>query len=724
MIPVVSDARRDGLTSFHRLGRYLTQEKLPGSALLTERGPVMLSDTLLSFETAMIEMKATASLNPRVGDPILHFQLSWREGERPTVAEWQEAARSSISSLGFSEHQYMVVAHDDTDNFHIHLMVNRVHPETYDAHNPRLSLLSLHKTARELEHKFGWEQDHGLYRWDDTLNRAVRLSKDDLITTRQNAERPRGGEVVLRGKMERFNDQESVRSFAADKPARALKRLLGGSSATWEQVHALLGRHGLEIHAAERGGYTLNVEGSAIKVKASDVFRFAFSGRDARAKTESLLGAYTPPISAVLLPPTIDYDAHRPQTRSPYAQRLPQSRAAAARQEPPSQTLHNLRSLSSLPVVRAVEVDKMFLHHHQSPDLSVRRTNEHLSVRRGSASQSRTDRKGGDGSLGVSAFNTSAQRKQEWKRKMEVTARERREARVRERQQERDELKREFHAVQGQHRSSLRQYTVYASNLRTSLKTAYLRDKALIRQAPQPWVLKKAQLSQRTAAYVIAKQNLTFEIAAGRRTITRPTYQEWIEAKAEQGDKRAVAQLRGWRYQDKRNIRKQEAEAPTPQNQPAGKFAADPELKQGRIRRELDWEMLANERIRQLREEQTLPALAPIKWRSDTKSGDVTYTVDGVAALVDRGKTITVLQHDQIATRVALEMAIHKYGRLIQATGSDVFQRQLIQAAVQNDIEVAFTDPQLQARFVAARHTHHKQHTAEKQRDHGPERHR
>lgn len=83
---------------------------------------------------------------------------------------------------------------------------------------------------------------------------------------------------------------------------------------------------------------------------------------------------------------------------------------------------------------------------------------------------------------------------------------------------------------------------------------------------------------------------------------------------------------------------------------------------------------------------------------------------------MDRGRQITVIEHDATATRVALEMAIHKYGRTIDAKGSDVFQGQLIQAAARHNIEVLFTDPQLQARLLAERQQHHRQQEMNKQR--------
>lgn len=716
MIPVISEPRRDGLTSFYRLGKYLTEERSPDTGKMAERGPVVISESILSPDTALIEMKATASLNARVVDPILHFQISWPEGELPTAHQWEEAARRSINALGFSEHQFMIVAHDNTDCFHAHVMLNRVHPDTYQTHNPRLSQLLLHKTARELEHEFGWVEAEGLYRWDMSTGRAVRVDKEEMITARQNAERPRDGEVSLRGRMEQFNDQESVRAFAADKPARALRQLFNATSPNWAQVHALMQRHGLEINAAEKGGFTVNVVGSQIKVKASDVFRFAFSGRTARAKTDELLGPFeslspTSPLRS----PVIDYDTPRAASRNNYAEPLRQSYTPAFRKRETPQSVNDLPSVSSFHVVHTGRADQMLLQSASRPHIRGGNTGEHLSVRRGGGSESPAHRERRSGGIAPDSRG-SDDRKAAWRLTIEDAARERRQVRLIERQKERQELKGEFQRVRSQHRSHLQSHTATGQSRRAALKTAYLNDKTRVRQGEEPWFLKKAYLSQRTAEYLIERQNLAQELSVSRSTIRRPTYEEWIEEKAQSGDKRATAQLRGWRYQDKRNIRKLDNESTSAQARAAGRVAGDPVPSAHKTRERLDWEVLANERLRQLRDEQLVPALGTMRWRTDAKTGDVTYTLSGKVALVDRGRQITVVEHDATATRVALEMAIHKYGKTIDAKGSDVFQGQLIQAAARHNIEVLFTDPQLQARLVAARQQHHRQQAINKQR--------
>ena len=219
MIPAVSAPRQDGRSSFEALLQYLTVERQPGTRNFVERGPFVLSNDLLSIETAATEMRAVASQNPLVKKPLMHFQLAWKPGEKPTQAEWQISAERAIGALGFKQHQYVIVAHEDKEHFHVHVMLNRVHPETLKAHNPRLSLLTLHRVARELEHEFGWSEISGLFRWDSDRNEAVRTPKHELEATRSNRTKTHGSAPSFAAKQDHFRDEPSLKAFASKQPA-------------------------------------------------------------------------------------------------------------------------------------------------------------------------------------------------------------------------------------------------------------------------------------------------------------------------------------------------------------------------------------------------------------------------------------------------------------------------------------------------------------------------
>jgi hypothetical protein len=79
------------------------------------------------------ELKA-ASGGKKTGNklktPVLAYSLSWNPEERPTNEDQLEAARETLKVLGLEGHQAVIVSHNDTPHPHIHVLVNRVHPET------------------------------------------------------------------------------------------------------------------------------------------------------------------------------------------------------------------------------------------------------------------------------------------------------------------------------------------------------------------------------------------------------------------------------------------------------------------------------------------------------------------------------------------------------------------------------------------------------------------
>jgi hypothetical protein len=72
------------------------------------------------------------------------------------------------------------------------------------------------------------------------------------------------------------------------------------------------------------------------------------------------------------------------------------------------------------------------------------------------------------------------------------------------------------------------------------------------------------------------------------------------------------------------------------------------------------------------------------------------YTLNGQVSVIDRGRIVTVLNHDEAAVLFGLEMAIQKYGPRISCAGSVEWKRIVIKAAAQHSIFVQFTDPEMQ----------------------------
>ena len=123
--------------SFHGLLAYILHDLQ--HATTSERVMVTAMFNLLaeSFEFAADEVRNTMRrtlgerrTGQRPDRLAFHFILSWHSEDHPTAARMIETARSALAALGLGAHQAVVAGHADTDNPHVHVAVNIIHPET------------------------------------------------------------------------------------------------------------------------------------------------------------------------------------------------------------------------------------------------------------------------------------------------------------------------------------------------------------------------------------------------------------------------------------------------------------------------------------------------------------------------------------------------------------------------------------------------------------------
>jgi hypothetical protein len=50
--------------------------------------------------------------------------------------ELRRVVEHLVDTLGFSEHQYIAVRHNDKDHEHLHVAINKIHPENFRIHSP------------------------------------------------------------------------------------------------------------------------------------------------------------------------------------------------------------------------------------------------------------------------------------------------------------------------------------------------------------------------------------------------------------------------------------------------------------------------------------------------------------------------------------------------------------------------------------------------------------
>lgn len=93
------------------------------------------------------------------GKSVYAYSLAWSPEEKGQITreEMTTAAEATLEQLGFKDHQAIFINHNDTDHPHIHVLVNKVNPETGKTHNPYQDFNKLDKWAREYRQGRGEE---------------------------------------------------------------------------------------------------------------------------------------------------------------------------------------------------------------------------------------------------------------------------------------------------------------------------------------------------------------------------------------------------------------------------------------------------------------------------------------------------------------------------------------------------------------------------------------
>jgi cellobiose-specific phosphotransferase system component IIA len=278
-------------SDFDRLGRYVLEAKNDASSILWTRTAEYVVDLKAETEgekvlwyrlsnceaeipaMAIAEVLVTQSQNTRSqADKTYHCVISFPEGEQPTRAQLEDIEDQMCDALGFGEHQRISAVHQDTDNIHLHLAINKVHPTTFKLHEPYRDYYIRDKTCRALELKHGLTVDNG-------MGQGQRYGKAYAI--------------------EAHTGEQTLLSWIQSEAKPALMRAIedGGS---WNALHQTMAEHGLMIKPRGAGLVITLMDGSK-GIKASSVDKcLSF-----KALTERF-GPYVPPENTQALTPTLE----------------------------------------------------------------------------------------------------------------------------------------------------------------------------------------------------------------------------------------------------------------------------------------------------------------------------------------------------------------------------------------------------------------------------------
>ena len=112
-------------------------------------------------ELAAKIMRATAAEHTRLRQPVYHLALSFDPHDAVDRATMERVADRVLAALQLEGYQVLIVAHRDREHSHMHLLVNRVHPETSQVWDRWKDYLVIQQVLREEEQALGLRQVPG-----------------------------------------------------------------------------------------------------------------------------------------------------------------------------------------------------------------------------------------------------------------------------------------------------------------------------------------------------------------------------------------------------------------------------------------------------------------------------------------------------------------------------------------------------------------------------------
>ena len=200
-----------------------------------------LSDKFVAQKAEMIALSEEAI---RSKDPVEHYVLSWREGEWPTPQHIEMAVDILMGEFGMEDHQCIYGLHQDTDNFHLHIMLNRADPLSGRAEriNKGFDIEALHKVIARIEHEQGWSrEEHGRY---EVSNEGIVRSGSPEKEKNRKPSRIRDAE--------RRTGEKSALSIAQERVPTIAREAAG-----WQDFHGKLAEEGMDYRLRGAGAVLL-----------------------------------------------------------------------------------------------------------------------------------------------------------------------------------------------------------------------------------------------------------------------------------------------------------------------------------------------------------------------------------------------------------------------------------------------------------------------------------
>ena len=230
--------KRAGITdNFGSLVDYLTDTQNKSNRVSEIR---ITNCNTNNLDFAKLDVLATQQMNKRSKkDKTYHLLISFDEKDRPLSKQELQAIEDKVcKDLGFEKHQRISVFHNDTNNPHLHIAINKVDPKKYTVKDPYRDHLTMAKTASEIETKYN-------------------------LTSTNHSKKYTVSEVQAND----FEKQQGIESFKTYMQ-RLVPEIKNKNS--WSDLHSFLATNGIQIKKRANGLVFIS---NNTRIKASTINR-------------------------------------------------------------------------------------------------------------------------------------------------------------------------------------------------------------------------------------------------------------------------------------------------------------------------------------------------------------------------------------------------------------------------------------------------------------------
>ena len=194
-------------------------------------------------------MRATAEQSARVEQPVYHLVLSFDPSDPVDRAAMERVADRVLARLQLHEHEAVYVSHRDREHPHMHLLVNRVHPETGRAWEMSYDYRAIQEILREEERALGLREVPGRYERSNQIEGERGDGRGADRGDSQGGDGPAGAPPERRAVAPR----EERRTAEPDFVARVRTHVPALRAApSWAELEAVLAHRGLRLERERR----------------------------------------------------------------------------------------------------------------------------------------------------------------------------------------------------------------------------------------------------------------------------------------------------------------------------------------------------------------------------------------------------------------------------------------------------------------------------------------